>query len=139
MKLALLRIVASFAAAAAASAAIAQHPRLLKRHGAVYGVRGIDDGSCKGYELLDMCETYAMSGTIISVDRNPVTHRIDNFVVRTASGRTKMQNFENYMPRAAEALIRCGRRVRVSGVMTGTGRVAFPSRVVAWGSDSRTC
>ena len=139
MKLAFFGTVAFLAiAAAAASAAVAAHPRLLKRHGVVIGVR-IDDSSCKGFEALDMCETYTLSGTIISVDHNAETHRIDNFVLRTAGGRTKMQNFENYMPRAVEALVRCGRHVRVSGVMTGMGRVAFPGRVVVWGRTHGTC
>jgi hypothetical protein len=137
MKLALFRTVALLAMTSAAGSAPAAH--LLKRHGTVYGVRDIDDSSCKGYEALDLCEPYRLSGTIVSIDRNADTHRIDNFIVRTASGRMKMQNFENHMPTVAEALIRCGRRVRVSGVMTGMGRVAFPSQVVVWGPATRTC
>jgi hypothetical protein len=130
----LLRTVAFFAMiSAATAAATAPKPQLLKRHGVVYGVRGIHDNSCKGFPPLDLCTTYTLSGTIVSVDRHPGTNRIDNFVVRTPGGRTQMQNFIDYMPAAAESLIRSGRRVRVLGTMTGMGQVAFPNDILFLG------
>jgi hypothetical protein len=139
MRLALFRTFAFVVAAAAASTAAAQHPRLLKRHGIVYGVRGVQDRNCKGFSPLDSCTTYTVSGTIVSVDRHAGTGRIDNFVVRTANGRTQVQNFIDYMPPPAERLIRCGRHVHASGTRTGVGQVAFPDTIVTSGGAGYSC
>jgi hypothetical protein len=68
MKLALFRTVAFLIAAAAASTAVAEHPRLLKRHGIVYGVRDIAyHRGCKGAFPGDSCEVYRASGKIMGV------------------------------------------------------------------------
>jgi hypothetical protein len=134
MKLALFRTVALLAfAAAATSAAVAQHPRLLKRRGVVYGVRDFAyQRGCKGVPREDSCEVYKVSGTIVSVWRHPDTRRINGFMLRMRNGRTKFQNIDpDYFPPAAEHLIRRGRWVRVSGTMEGQGRVAAPDEIIA--------
>jgi hypothetical protein len=132
MKLALFRTAAFLAAASVTASAAAQHPRLLKRHGFVYGVRGIAYySSCKGITVFDECETYTLSGTITRVDYSPLTHRREGFMLRVTNGGTKLQNFEIILPPTAENLIRPGRRVRVTGIMTGRGRVAVPNEIIA--------
>jgi hypothetical protein len=133
MKLALFRTVACLVVtAAAASAVAAQHPRLLKRHGIVYAIRGLENfGGCKDYPPNEYCETYTLVGTIVSVD-----YRKDGpegFNLRMANGRTKFQNIISDLPHHAEVLIRPGRRVRVAGSMTGNGQIAVPSEIVAVG------
>ena len=129
MRLALFRTATVLAiAGAAASAALAQHPRLLKRHGIVYGIRGLENfGGCKDYPPNEYCESYTVLGTIVSVDWP------EGFTLRMANGRKKYQNIVSELPTAADALIRPGRRVRVSGSMTGHGQVALPSEVIAVG------
>jgi hypothetical protein len=117
---------------AGASAADPQHPRLLVRHGAVYAIRGLDDlGGCKDYPPNEYCETYTLVGTIASVDHRKVGP--EGFNLRLANRRTKYQNIISDLPPAAEQLIRPGRRVRVSGSMTGHGQIAVPSEIVAVG------
>jgi hypothetical protein len=134
MKLSLFRAVAFVAiVGTAASSAIAQHPRLLKRHGTIYAIRGLENfGGCKDYPPDEYCETYTLVGTIISVDYRKVGP--EGFNLRMANGRTKYQNIISDLPPRAEVLIRPGRRVRVSGIMTGNGQVAVPSDIVAVGA-----
>ena len=120
---------------ASAFAADVPHAQILKRHGVVYGVRGIAQvKDCKYLEheeMSDGCHLYASSGTIVSVSTDPYTRRIDGFMLRMANGRTQFQNFDpNYFPVAAKGLIRRGRRVRVSGTMAGQGQVAAPNEII---------
>jgi hypothetical protein len=139
MKRSLFRTVVFLAfAGATASTAAAQHPRLLKRHGIVYGVRGIaDEKNCRYLEheeINDGCRVYTLFGTIVSVSLTPDTRRIEGFMLRMANGRRKYQNFDpDYFPVAAEPLIRRGRRVRVSGTMAGQGQVAAPDEIITEG------
>ncbi|MDB5691504.1 MAG: hypothetical protein JWO81_567 [Alphaproteobacteria bacterium] len=129
----LLRTVAFFAMiSAATAAAAAPKPQLLKRHGIVYAIRGLEDlGGCKDSLPNEYCETYTLLGTIVSVDWP------EGFMLRTANGRTKYQNIVSGLPAAADALIRPGRRVRVSGSMSGHGQVAIPSEIIAVGKRYR--
>jgi hypothetical protein len=132
MKLALFRIAYLAVAGAAASTAFAEHPRLLKRHGIIYAIRGLENfGGCKDYPPNEYCETYSLVGTIVSVDFRK--DGPEGFMLRMASGRTKYQNIVSDLPPTAGALIRVGRRVRVSGSMTGNGQVAVPSEIIAVG------
>lgn len=131
MRLAHLGVAAFAIACVAASAAPAPKPQLLKRQGVVYGVRGINYGGCEAYRREDVCRPYKISGTIVSIFHNPDFHQIDGFTLRTDSGRSDMQNIDaKYFPRAALSLLRPGRRVRVSGVRTGEGRVSAPTEII---------
>ena len=116
--------------ALASSAAVPQHPRLLKRHGAVYGVRGIAlFANCEGAH--DLCHPYHTSGTILWVTHEPASSRIDGFMLATADGGRKFQNIDPaHLPLAAARLIRRGRRVRVSGTMAGVMQAAAPYEIV---------
>src|SRR3954471_19622066 len=82
-------------AAVVAVPAVAEHAKLLKRHGVVYGVRDFAyQRGCKGVPRGDACEVYKMSGTIVEVRRHPDTRRIDGFVLRMRNGRTQLQNID---------------------------------------------
>ena len=115
------------------STGAAQHVKLLKRHGIVYAIRRLENfGGCRGYPPNEYCETYTLVGTIVSVD-----YRKDGpegFNLRMANGRTKFQNIVSDLPSGADMLIRPGRRMRVSGSMTGNGQIAVPSEIVAVGA-----
>ena len=125
---ALAIMAASIASAAPAPGHKAQ---LLRRHGIIYGVRGINYGGCEAAEAEDVCRPYKLFGTIVAVFHNPDSHRMEGFTVRTSSGRREMQNVDpQYFPAAALGLIRRGHRVRVSGVWTGEGRIAAPTEII---------
>jgi hypothetical protein len=133
MKLASFRTAAFLVfAAVVAVPAVAEHAKLLKRHGVVYGVRDFAyQRGCKGVPRGDACEVYKMSGTIVSVRRDPDTRRTTSFMLRMPNGRTQLQNLDvAHFPVAADHLIRQGRRVHVSGSMSGQGRVAAPDEIV---------
>ena len=133
MKYALFRIVSFVAfAGAAASTAAAQHPRLLKRQGIVYGVLGVDFMSnCKGAGAFDQSEVYQVSGTVESVGYYMKTHLISNFTLRTRGGRREVQNVDPWdFPKGAYGLIQPGRRVRVRGILTGMGRIASADEII---------
>ncbi|MEA3002183.1 MAG: hypothetical protein QOH81_971 [Sphingomonadales bacterium] len=130
----LLRTIAFFAMiSAATAAAAAPKPQLLKRHGIVYGVRGIDPFlDCKGVDPLALCRAYSLAGTIGSVEYYMDTQRISGFMLRTRSGRREMQNVDPWdLPLGAYSLIRPGRRIRVRGTIMGMGHVETPSEIIA--------
>jgi hypothetical protein len=129
----LIRTVMFLAMICTATAAAADpKPQLLKRHGVVYAIRGLQNfGRCKDYPRNEYCETYTLVGTIASVDFRK--DGPEGFMLRMANGRTKYQNIVSDLPPGAEMLIRPGRRVRVSGSMTGNGQIAVPSEIVAVG------
>ena len=131
----LLRFRASaflFLASAAASAAPAQHPRLLKRYGIIYGVRDIAFFSdCKGMSGIDACQAFRLSGTITAVARDRETHEIDGFILRTARGRRiYLEVLRGVFPAAASSLLQVGNRIFVSGTIAGHGRVATPNEII---------
>ena len=134
MKFTLFRIVALLAIAptvVSAEPRVMAKPHVLERHGVVYGVRGLGYGGCETYEKGDACTSYNHLGTIVAVYRNPDSHRIEAFALRTAFGRKEMENIDpEFFPTSALSLIRRGRHVRVSGVRTGSGQVTTPDEIV---------
>jgi hypothetical protein len=142
MKLALFRGVAFlFVAAAGASAAVAEHPRLLKRHGVVYGVSELDSFlNCKGTEPLDQCVPYVLTGFVESMEYYGKTPQISGFVIRTKGGVKLTQSVLPWdLPREAYGLIRPGRLLRIRGTFMGTSQSGNASEIIAvTGRSSRT-
>lgn len=134
MKLILFQTAALLAIAptiVSAEPRVVATPHVLERHGVIYGVRGLGFGGCETYEKGDSCTPYDHVGTIVAVYRNPESHRIEGFALRTASGRKEIENIDaEYFPASAFILIRRGRHVRVSGVRTGNGQVTTPDEIV---------
>jgi hypothetical protein len=134
MKFPLVPIVALLACTgASALAADEPHPKLLKRHGVVYGVRDLDDFlNCKGTEPIDQCVPYVLTGIVDSLEYYGKTPQISGFVIRTNSGLRLTQSiFPGDLPREVSGLIRRGRLLRIRGTFMGTSNTGNASEIIA--------